>query len=691
MPLDLSPPLVERRIVPTKSVAAYRADIDGLRALAILPVLLFHSGAPGFSGGYVGVDVFFVISGYLITGHIADEIAGGHMSLARFYARRFRRILPALFATLILTWLVSAFLLLPSYLLALSKALLAAAASVSNIYLWQTAGYFAPDSAFQPLLHTWSLSVEEQFYLVVPILMMLTAKPLRGRWVLLFGPLCLLSFALSVYATARAPTANFYLLPTRAWELGLGALTATAPLPRIGRRWVAETVSAAALLLMLAPVFVFDDATPFPGVNASYPCLGAALLIHTGRSDRSGAKTLLSARPLVAIGLISYSLYLVHWPLISLLRAMEVAPPAAPQIILLLMASFGLATLSWRFIEQPFRRQHPALTQRRVLLGGVAAMGVASLVGLIGIGGRGFPSRLPDFAEQVIPGHADWKPGRCFLLGNPDHRAWSLEDCTRIATGPTKVLLWGDSFGRAVCAGHPVRCRGAGGDGHPIYCGRLPARAVVPVLCANRMRRVQRPCPGPRARAEDRHRHHRRALDDDAAARAGRDPRDHRCAGAARGQGDPAGSVAGVRGRHPGHRLPEGQQGARCGQPVGRGLRSHRQPAAASGLQDGRPLPRPCRSCATACAARIRTTGRICSKTTDTSRPKAAAGSCTRCSRRPGCSIRGRLGAGRPPASIGWVDRPGVVSSCRRHHGAARCRTPPPCPRCAQSVCRPAH
>ncbi len=437
----------DRRPPPRAQARDYRPDIDGLRAVAVLAVLLFHCGVPGFPGGFVGVDVFFVISGFLITGQIAADIDAGRMSIARFYDRRIRRIVPALFVTLVLTAAASAALLLPSYLLAMSWALVSAATSVSNIYLYRAAGdYFAPMSAFQPLLHTWSLSVEEQFYLFIPVLMMLGARPLRRRWALLFAPLCLASFALSVGITTEAAAANFYLLPTRAWEFGLGALVATTKLPAITRPRMAEAVAAAALALLLLPVFLFDDTTPFPGLNALWPCLGTALLIHVGRTARPAVTRCLGARPCVAIGLISYSLYLVHWPIISLLRYHAVAALDGGQIVAALVASFVLATLMWRFVERPFRRPTAGLTRRRVFAGALGAIALASLLGFAGIAGHGFPARFPGFAEPVMPGYDQWKTGRCFLPGDTDQLDWSARECTRIATGPLKVMLWGDSY-----------------------------------------------------------------------------------------------------------------------------------------------------------------------------------------------------------------------------------------------------
>jgi peptidoglycan/LPS O-acetylase OafA/YrhL len=432
---------------PRAHARAYRPDIDGLRAIAVLAVLLFHCGVPGFPGGFVGVDLFFVISGFLITGQLAGDIEAGQMSIGRFYDRRIRRIGPALFVTLIVTAVASAALLLPSYLVAMSWALVSAATSVANIYLWRVAGdYFAPMSTFQPLLHTWSLSVEEQFYLFVPVLMMVCARPLRRRWVLLFGPLCLGSFAFSLVITGPWVAANFYLLPSRAWEFGIGALVATTPLPAITRRWAAEAMAVAALALLLLPVFLFDDETVFPGLNALWPCLGAALLIHVGGGARPAVTALLGTRPFVAVGLISYSLYLVHWPIISLMRYRAVAPLDGAQIAGVVVASVVLATLMWRYIEQPFRRPAAALTRRRVFAGGLGAIAVACLLGLVGIAGRGFPARFPGFAEQQAADLELWKSGRCFLPGDVEELDWSARDCTRIATGPRKVMLWGDSY-----------------------------------------------------------------------------------------------------------------------------------------------------------------------------------------------------------------------------------------------------
>jgi peptidoglycan/LPS O-acetylase OafA/YrhL len=424
--------------------SGYRRDIDGLRSIAVLAVVLFHCNVYGVSGGFVGVDVFFVISGFLITSHLAADVEQGRLSILRFYAARIRRIVPALFVTLIATWCAALVLFLPSYLLRTSSALIAAATSVSNIYFWKSESYFGMAAIFQPYLHTWSLSVEEQFYAIIPVAMLVAARLRFRRWPWLFGAICLVSFALSVYATTHARSANFYLLPTRAWELGVGSVLATVRLPALTARWAAEAVAWAGLLLLAAPITLFDSATPFPGVNALYPCLGSALIIYAGTARRSVVTALLSTAPFVWIGLISYSLYLVHWPLIVFVRYYTVEPLSPLEDCVIIAASTGLAVLSWRFIEMPFRRPSPAITPPRLLIGAAVAVAVASLVGVIGVKADGFPDRFPTFTESAPPDE-QWMPGRCFLI-DANYHDWSAADCTRVATGPHKILLWGDSF-----------------------------------------------------------------------------------------------------------------------------------------------------------------------------------------------------------------------------------------------------
>jgi peptidoglycan/LPS O-acetylase OafA/YrhL len=424
----------------------YRADIDGLRAVAVIPVVLFHAGIPAFSGGFIGVDVFFVISGYVISLSLLSDVRDGKFSILSFYERRVRRIFPALFATLLVTYLYASLVFLPSHLKDLSESLVAATLFVSNIYFWKDSGYFAAEAVYRPLLHTWSLSVEEQFYIFMPIAIYVIARWFRSRWLPTLLPVLLMSLVLSVLATETAPTANFYLLPTRAWELLIGAMLALSPLPAIRRRAWRELLAAFGLVLILGPVFLYDEATPFPGLNALYPCLGTAIVIYSGIHARTAVGDILSVKPLVGVGLISYSLYLVHWPLVVFVNYQNLAPPTGWQVAGIVAASLLLAIFSWHFIEQPFRQRRPWITRPRLLTGGIVAMAAFATFGVVGVRAKGFPSRFPDFTQIEIAGHKEWRPGRCFLLGDPDYRRWKRDACTLTMGGPHRMLLWGDSF-----------------------------------------------------------------------------------------------------------------------------------------------------------------------------------------------------------------------------------------------------
>jgi peptidoglycan/LPS O-acetylase OafA/YrhL len=426
----------------------YRADIDGLRGIAVLAVLLFHCGIPGVTGGYVGVDVFFVISGYVIASTLLRDLKTGQFSIRRFYERRIRRIFPALLFIFAICWVLAWILLLPSDFLDFSRSLIAAAGSVSNIYFWKFSGYFENGAELRPLLHTWSLSVEEQFYLLAPAAMWVCYRFLGKRFVLLFLPVALASLLLSIFATNTAPTANFFILPTRAWELLVGVILALGAVPAAGRA-TREAAAAVGAGLIAFAVFGYTKYTPFPGLAALPPCLGAALIIFSGaEGGTSIINRVLSWRPLVGIGLISYSLYLVHWPLLAFTRYASLSEPTASQIAAILVGSFALAAFSWKFIEQPVRKSNLPLLRPVMLPGGIAAMVVVMAVGTSGVIANGAPGRLPDLAEQAqtAPDQNSWKTGTCFLLDSSDLSKWDLKTCTRTSGGTEKALLWGDSF-----------------------------------------------------------------------------------------------------------------------------------------------------------------------------------------------------------------------------------------------------
>ncbi len=466
----------------TSNAHGYRPDIDGLRAIAVLAVVLFHAGVPGISGGFVGVDIFFVISGYLITSIIAREIASGSFSLLTFYERRTRRIFPALFAMLAASLAVAMAIQLPNELVEFANSLVAAALFVSNIFFWQTTDYFGGPAHVKPLLHTWSLAVEEQFYIVFPLLLMALAKWGRGRTLRVLVPLTALSFALSVFAVSAKPTAAFYLLPTRFWELMVGALLALGAVPAIRSAFLRDVAGAAGLGLIAIGVFGVSSTTPFPGLAALVPCLGAALIIHSGATGRPASSRLLSTRPLVFVGLISYSLYLWHWPIFAFSRIVQGAPPSGIDAAGLVILSFVLAVLSWRFIERPFRERTWA--NRRPELFRMAAVGMSALlaIGLAAAQQGGWTSRHPDYKRPDIAGLKHMRLATCFLKDDQAAGEWAgIGACSAGPAGAPKVLVWGDSFaahlvpGLEALAASDVRIIQVTAGGCPPVLGLAPA------------------------------------------------------------------------------------------------------------------------------------------------------------------------------------------------------------------------
>jgi peptidoglycan/LPS O-acetylase OafA/YrhL len=337
----------------------YRPHIDGLRTVAVIPVLLFHVDAVLVPGGFTGVDIFFVISGFLITSLIVKEIEEGRFSILEFYKRRALRILPAFLVmiafVLALTWP----LLFPEETRAFALSLVAATLFVSNIYFWQTSGYFDADVETAPLLHTWTLSVEEQFYLLLPVFLILVWRFFGRRFALAIVAVSVLSFVVSLWGVSNRGTAAFYLLPTRAWEFGIGGLAAVSGLGAKGRFALPGTLprtllAVAGAVLVVWGFVMLDGDSPFPGANALWPAVGAMLLIAFSEGTVVGR--LLSLRPMTAIGKISYSVYLWHWPLVVFWRIE--APPMADWIryAVLISLSLALGALSYYFVEQPFRR-----------------------------------------------------------------------------------------------------------------------------------------------------------------------------------------------------------------------------------------------------------------------------------------------------------------------------------------------
>lgn len=367
----------------------YRPEIDGLRAIAVLPVVLYHAGIPGFSGGFVGVDVFFVISGYLITSIILSEYHDGTFSLARFYERRIRRIIPPLVLVCFACVPIAVYCLGPRDLADFSRSLLSVCGFVANFFFWAHSGYFDTQSELKPLVHTWSLAVEEQFYLVFPAFLIVLLRGGRGqatrvRLVVAVAGLALVSFAFAQWASYRAPATAFYLLPTRFWELALGALlplSSIEPRDRVRRR-TADLLALAGLLLITLPIFLYRN-VPYPGVYALPPTLGTALAILFMRADTVVGR-IASTRGLVAIGLVSYSTYLWHQPLFAFARLTAFYETNIPVFLGLSVLSLGLAYLTYRLVEVPFRRQDVIGRTAVFASAGVAVVGLTG-IGLIGL------------------------------------------------------------------------------------------------------------------------------------------------------------------------------------------------------------------------------------------------------------------------------------------------------------------
>lgn len=386
----------------------YRPDIDGLRALAVLPVILFHAGASWLPGGFVGVDIFFVISGYLISSIILREMQTGDFSFRRFYERRLRRILPALLLVVLVTVAAFHIVALPGEARRVAESGVAAVLSFANFHFWRSTGYFAPSAEFMPLLHTWSLSVEEQFYLLFPIgLLAVLRLGLPLKWTL---AICtVVAFGVGVWLSGNARTIAYFLLPARVWELGIGAALAAGVLPPLRYGPLRQAVPAIGTAVILFSFFYISGDMPFPGWVALMPCLGAASILYAGHQSWVGNR-LLASRPMVLIGLLSYSLYLWHWPLLAFVRTFTASPQIEPAAAFaVIIATFALSWLTWRYVEKPFRKQ--AVMPPRLAFGLIGAGAVAVMGGaVLSVWTDGFAARLTEPARAALAAAQDMDP-----------------------------------------------------------------------------------------------------------------------------------------------------------------------------------------------------------------------------------------------------------------------------------------
>jgi peptidoglycan/LPS O-acetylase OafA/YrhL len=419
----------------------YRADINGLRAVAVIPVVLYHAGFSTISGGFVGVDIFFVISGFLITSDIIERIDKGEFSLVDFYHRRVRRIFPALFVMLAGCFLMAWFVLPPGEMVPFAKSAIATALSSANIYFYRNTDYFTEAAMSLPLLHTWSLAVEEQFYLLWPLALILLMRRARPWSLIAVAGLSVLSLYSAQRILPVSQPFAFYMLPARAWELLLGGLLAM-PMIRNARlgQMPAELLSACGLALVLGALFLIDSGTPFPGLAALAPCLGAALIIAAGIHYQPAISKALSVLPATFVGLISYSLYLWHWPLLVFAGIYANRQLYLSERVGVVMLALVVSALSWRFVERPFRRQASGW---KWVGPAFLTMGAVGLLSLIVVKSSGFPGRGPDggpIVKAAMAESATFQASNCLI------RDAVVMDCFLGSKGgPARVALWGDS------------------------------------------------------------------------------------------------------------------------------------------------------------------------------------------------------------------------------------------------------
>jgi peptidoglycan/LPS O-acetylase OafA/YrhL len=439
-------------------VLAHRREIDGLRAFAVLPVILFHTGLKPFSGGFVGVDVFFVISGYLITSIIRGEMEAGTFSLLRFYERRARRILPALFFVMLATVPFAWSWLLPTDMKDYAQSVAAVPLFVSNVLFWQQSGYFDTATDLKPLLHTWSLAVEEQYYVLYPLFFVLAWR--FGKYFII-AALALIAAA-SLLVAQRLAVANpsfaFYLLPTRGWEILVGCLLAltTAPVepgPSAARASGRQEFGAlAGISLITYAVVSFDGRTPVPGVHALIPVAGAALVILFASPGTTVGKLLGHPLP-VGLGLISYSAYLWHQPLFAFAKYRTIYEPRKELLALLAIGSVLLAYLTWRFVEQPFRGRSRVSGKRLAISAGACSALLISF-GFIGALDGGYPDMAARPLDAQLATQGVDLPrndnGWCFYSFGPQTRLTIGKDGWACMLGDrtsrVKAILFGDSF-----------------------------------------------------------------------------------------------------------------------------------------------------------------------------------------------------------------------------------------------------
>jgi peptidoglycan/LPS O-acetylase OafA/YrhL len=425
----------------------HRSDIDGLRAVAVLGVLIFHFGFETLSGGFVGVDVFFVISGYLITSIIITEHKESSFSYLKFYEKRIRRLFPALFATSFFTLITGYFLFMPDEFKEFGQSLVAVVTYLSNFFFWLKSDYFAGPSELKPLLHTWSLAVEEQYYLIFPTLALLCLKRGLTFFLAVVIVLIFVSFGASILLINKHPSAAFFISPFRFWELLAGSLISILVnkgffLPKL-LNWIAPYIG---LTLILISFFVLNEFSIFPGWVALLPVIGSVLIVWSQPSDGI-FNTLMTTRFMSFTGKISYSLYLWHWPIIVfygywIIREFELIEKVA-----MILVTYIIAWLSWRFIETPFRlKRKIGFAPIKTYFSAIITSVILALLGLFLHYQDGMHSRFLEEGAVVKSTESINKSNKCFMSTDENYHGWGFEDCRiQINDNAKYTLLWGDS------------------------------------------------------------------------------------------------------------------------------------------------------------------------------------------------------------------------------------------------------
>ncbi len=456
----------------------YRPDIDGLRAIAVLAVLIYHAGFKFLPGGFMGVDIFFVISGYLITSFIVADIKDRTFSMVGFWERRARRILPPLFAVVAATLIAGWFIFLPFDYVQLAKEMASQAAFGSNILFMMQGGYFADSDQFKALLHTWSLAVEEQFYLFFPIGMALFARFVSKKFFYLLLPAAVISFVLCVIVVGISDRIAFYSLPFRGWELLAGAIVAVSQSPTALKASLREILSALGLIMIAAALLFYRTSIAFPGYVGLLPVIGTALIIWGNGAGMTATGKALAIKPMVAVGLISYSLYLWHWPILVYARYIPIYEFNAGIALACIAAAFVLSILTWRYVEQPIRKKQIFPTRKNISLFSLVGLLIMAGLGAVIIIGKGLPQRFDDAVIAYASGKQDENPHR-EECDQPNLSAIEQSKVcqTNPSAGKPTFIMWGDSIGDAIAPAFYSLSQKEGRNGYVVT-----GHGCVPIL-----------------------------------------------------------------------------------------------------------------------------------------------------------------------------------------------------------------